>query len=154
MRFRPRSKRTGLRNVLRLVLDTNTVLSGLLWGGIPARLISAARAKEITLHCSAPLMDELRGVIQREKFAKGLAARGVTAEDLCNGYAALCQLVEPRPIVRTSIDPDDDQILSTALAARAHLIVSGDRKHLLILHQFEGIPIVTAAEAVSMIEAA
>ena len=153
MRFRRRLRRTGLRNVLRLVLDTNTVLSGLLWGGTPARLISAARGKAIALYCSPSLLAELCGVIQREKFAKGLTARGVTAEDLCNGYAALCQLVEPRAIARTSIDPDDDQVLSTALAARAHLIVSGDRKHLLVLQQFEGIPIVTAAQAVSMIEA-
>lgn len=134
MRFRLRSKRIGLRNVLRLVLDTNTVLSGLLWGGIPARLISAARAKEITLYCSPSLLDEPRGVIQREKFAKGLAARGVTAEDLCNGTRRCASSSNHAPVARTSIDPDDDQVLSTVLAARAHLIVSEDRKHLLILH--------------------
>jgi putative PIN family toxin of toxin-antitoxin system len=138
--------------VLRLVLDTNTVLSGLLWGGTPAQLITAARGKEIALYCSPALLVELRGVIHREKFAKGLATRGLQAEDLFNGYAALCQLVAPRAIARTSIDPDDDQVLSAALAARAHLIVSGDRKHLLVLKQFEGIPIVTAAQAIAMIE--
>lgn len=143
---------TGLKNVLRLVLDTNTVLSGLLWGGTPARLTTAARANEIELYCSPALLNELRGVLQRAKFAKDLTARDLKAEDLFNGYTSLCHLVEPRPIMRTSIDPDDDMVLATAKAARAHLIVSGDRKHLLVLGQFEGIPIVTAAQALSILE--
>ena len=55
---------------------------------------------------------------------------------------------------RVSIDPDDDLVLATALAARAHLIVTGDRKHLLILQQFEGIPIVTAAQAAAIVAGA
>ena len=55
---------------------------------------------------------------------------------------------------RVSIDPDDDLVLATAFAARAHLIVTGDRKHLLVLHQFEGIPIVTAAQAAAIVEGA
>jgi uncharacterized protein len=56
----------------------------------------------------------------------------------------------PKPI---SIDADDDVVLATAKAAKANLIVSGDRKHLLILKHFEGMPIVTAMQAVAMVEA-
>ena len=74
--------------------------------------------------------------------------------NLFNGYVALCHLVEPQPIARTSPDPNDDKVLATALATRAHLIVTGDRKHLLTLRTFEGIPIVTATQAVTMIEGA
>jgi len=44
-------------------------------------------------------------------------------------------------------DPDDDHVLACALAAQANLIVSGDRKHLLPLGSYQGIDIVTAAEA-------
>lgn len=139
--------------MLRLVLDTNTALSALLWGGTPARLVAAARAGDISLWTSQPLLDELRGVIHREKFAKALAVRGLAPEDLFNGYAALCQHAGLQPIPRTSVDPDDDQVLATALAARAHLIVSGDHKHLVILKQFEGIPIVPAAQALAIVEA-
>jgi uncharacterized protein len=138
--------------VLRLVLDTNTVVSALLWGGTPAKLVDAAQNKELALFSSPALQDELRGVLQRGKFIKNLEARKLKVDDLLGGYKALCQLVEPRPIARTSIDPDDDEVLATALAARAHLIVSGDRKHLLILKQFAGIPIVTASEGLAMIE--
>ena len=138
--------------MLRLVLDTNTALSGLLWGGTPSGLITAARAEQVVLYCSHDLLKELRGVIQREKFVKLLTTRNLKAEDLFDGYAALCRLVDPQPITRTSPDPDDVMVLATALAARAHLIVSGDRKHLLVLRQFEGIPIVTAVQAIQTIE--
>lgn len=140
--------------MLRLVLDTNTVLSGLLWGGTPARLVAAARAGEIALWSSGPLLDELRDVIHREKFALLLNTRDLLPDDLFDGYVALCQTADLAPIGRVSVDPDDDKVLASALAARAHLIVTGDRRHLLILRQFEGIPIVTAAQALAMVQGA
>lgn len=139
--------------MLRLVLDTNTVLSALLWGGTPARLIKAARATEIALWSSPALLEELHGVIHREKFVKRLAERRLSAGVLFDGYAALCNLATPQAIPRTSIDADDDKVLATALAARAHLIVSGDHRHLVSLKQFHGIPIITAAQAVAMVAA-
>lgn len=136
--------------MLHLVLDTNTALSGLLWGGTPKRLIMAARAAEVRLFCSVPMLEELGGVIHRKKFTQPLAARGLKAEELFNGYAALCRIVEPVRIERTSSDPDDDAVLATALAAPADLIVSGDAD-LLNLKTFHRIPIITAAEAVNRI---
>ena len=97
-----------------------------------------------------PLLEELGGVIYRKKFTQPLTARGLKAEELFNGYAALCRIVEPFQIQRTSIDPDDDAVLATALAVPADLIVSGDA-HLLNLKAFHRIPIITAAEAVNRI---
>jgi putative PIN family toxin of toxin-antitoxin system len=54
---------------VRLVLDTNTVISGLLWHGAPGKLIDAAQAGTISLFTSAPWLAELRGVLSRRKFA-------------------------------------------------------------------------------------
>ena len=85
----------GPRSVLRLVLDTNTVLSGLLWGGIPAKLIVSARTGEIALWCSRELLDEFHDVIHRDKFSQPLDARGLNPDDLFNGYAALCKIAKP-----------------------------------------------------------
>ena len=48
---------------MRLVLDTNVALSGLLWLGVPGRLIEAAQAGGITIIATIPLLAELRGVI-------------------------------------------------------------------------------------------
>lgn len=138
---------------MRLVLDTNTALSGLLWGGTPGRLIDAAEAGQVELASSAALLAELQGVLSREKFAKQLAKRGITVADVFDGYAAMVTLVAPAVIAPTiTRDPADDQVLAAALAARADLIVSGDA-HLLDLKSFKGIEIVTAAADVERIAA-
>lgn len=138
---------------MRLVLDTNTALSGLLWGGTPGRLIDAAEAGQVELASSAALLAELQGVLSREKFARQLAKRGITVADVFDGYAAMVNIVTPATIAPTiTRDPADDQVLAAALAASADLIVSGDA-HLLDLKSFQGIEIVTAAVAVERIAA-
>ncbi len=55
----------------------------------------------------------------------------------------------PQPVCR---DPDDDEVLALAVAAQADLIISGDND-LLVLQQFNGIPILTPAEAAAMLGA-
>jgi len=73
--------------------------------------------------------------------------------DLFDGYAALATVVNQAPIAPSvARDPDDDQVLACAVAAEANLIVSGDRD-LLSLATFQGIPIVTATEALERISA-
>jgi uncharacterized protein len=135
---------------VRLVLDTNTALSGLLWHGTPSKLIDAAQSREVFLFTSVPLLAELRGVLAREKFAMPLQARGVSVKDLFDGYAALAALVEPVAITPISRDPTDDCVLGTALAAQANLIVSGDQD-LITLRSYRGIPILNAAQALARI---
>ena len=67
---------------MRLVLDTNAAVSGLLWHGNPGKLIDAAHAGSVTLYASAPLLAELRGVLEREKFAQHLQARGLNTTQI------------------------------------------------------------------------
>lgn len=132
---------------MRLVLDTNTALSALLWGGTPARLLDAALSGRIELASSTALLAELQGVLLRPKFNGPLASRGLSAAEVFDGYAALVQLVTPAGLALTvTRDPADDQVLAAALAAHADLIVSGDA-HLLDLKRFQSIPIVTARDA-------
>jgi putative PIN family toxin of toxin-antitoxin system len=139
--------------VQHLVLDTNTAISGLLWGGTPGHLIDAAYAQQVALFTSLPLLAEFRGVICRDKFAKPLAARGLVAGEIFDGYVALCRIVEPAALKRiVPADPDDDHVLACAVAAKADLIVSGD-KHLLGLGgEYQGIRIMTPAQAVQLID--
>ncbi len=128
------------------VADTNTVISGLLWGGAPRQLLDAARRGEVLLLTSPELLAELGDVLSRPKFAKRLEVAGVTAAELVTGYAALAQVVRI-PAVEPVIadDPDDDVVLATAVTAGAEVIASGDH-HLLALGQYKGIAILPAAE--------
>jgi len=134
---------------VRLVLDTNTVVSGLIWGGVLGQLIDAAAAGTVQIISSVPLLGELHDGLFRKKFATQLAEQGVDAADLFEGYAALVELVDPADIGPVILaDPDDDIVLATALAGGADAIVSGDA-HLLGIGEFRGMPIITPAAAVS-----
>jgi putative PIN family toxin of toxin-antitoxin system len=136
---------------VRLVLDTNIALSGLLWGGVPGQLIDAAERQRVELASSTALLAELQGVLSRPKFAAQFAKRGLTTADVFDGYAALVVNVSPLSTPRVvERDPDDNHVIACAVAAKADAIVSGDR-HLLDLRQHQGIAILTAAEAIKRI---
>lgn len=139
---------------MRLVLDTNVVFSALLWQGTAYRCLLAARANPgVQLFSSVPLIEELADVLTRKESAKRLALLDLSADAVVADYVRTLHLVEPEPIERTSNDPDDDVVLATALAAHADALVSGDRKHLLVLQAFQGIPIVSTAQAIELIGA-
>jgi putative PIN family toxin of toxin-antitoxin system len=134
---------------VRLVLDTNAAVSGLLWHGNPGKLIDAAQAGSLTLYTTAALLAELHGVLSRDKFAKHLQARRLTATQIFEGYAALATVVVAAIIPPIVIDdPDDDAVLACAVSAKANLVVSGD-PHLLRMADYQGVPIVTPAEGVA-----
>jgi putative PIN family toxin of toxin-antitoxin system len=99
---------------LRLVLDTNTALSGLIWQGVPGQLIDAAVLGRVQLISTVPLLAELEGVLQRRKFREPIQRLGVSVADLFDGYAALVERVEPADLGGpVSRDPDDDQVLGS-----------------------------------------
>jgi putative PIN family toxin of toxin-antitoxin system len=111
----------------RLVLDTNVVASALLWGGVPRLLLQAGREKRVELFSSSALLAELTDILSRRKFEKKIAASLLTVDQLVDGYAQLAALVRPSPVPRIAPDPDDDVAIGTAIAAKADLVVTGDR---------------------------
>jgi putative PIN family toxin of toxin-antitoxin system len=138
---------------LRLVLDTNIVVAALLWSGPPRRLIEAAIAGEVELFSSPVLLDELAHTLGYAKFAARIENFGTRIAALVAQYTALVSLVAPASVPRVvANDADDDHVIAAAVAARAELIVTGDRKHLLPIGSHEGIAIVTAREVVDRLE--
>lgn len=139
---------------MRIVLDTNIVVSALLWRGPSYRLLQAIHASpEAQLIASAPLIEELAEVLARPHCASRYALIGKTPAQVLADYLEAVALVEPASITARSVDPDDDLVLATALGASADLIVSGDAD-LLNLKHFHGIDIVNVSEAIQRVERA
>lgn len=133
---------------MKVVLDTNTVISGLFWKGAPRQVLDLARNGVITLFTSPELLAELADVLGREKFAQRLEQAQVTVNDLVYGYAALARVIRPQKIQSVILaDPDDDRVLACALAAQAEVITSGD-SHLLDLKTYQEIKILTANQLI------
>lgn len=139
---------------LRLVLDTNTAVSALLWRGPPHHLVVRSGGLSLTLFSSPVLLAELEEVLGYPKLAKAVAASGLQPAQLRQRYQRLVTVIEPPEITPIILaDPDDDHVLACAMAAKAELIVSGDR-HLLDLREYQRMPIVLAAQALQRLERA
>lgn len=135
----------------KLVADTNTVVSALLWHGAPHRLFEAIGTEELSFYSSRALIDELADVLGRRKLARAVRASGKSASALVGEYEKLVQLVRPRPLRQpVGRDPDDEAVIACAAAANADLIVSGDQD-LLVLKTYRHIRIASATEALAII---
>jgi len=114
---------------VKVVLDTNVILSAILFGGKPRRALEAATSGQVRMCISETLISELEGVLHREKF--GLDTRVVSA--IVAELTAAAEVVQPTEHLSViDDDPSDNDVLDCALEAKADCIVSGDR-HLLVL---------------------
>jgi putative PIN family toxin of toxin-antitoxin system len=126
----------------RLVLDTNVVLSGLLFpGGKPSDALLKAQKARI-LASDATLL-ELVEVIGRARFDRYVEP-GIRQRLLAE-YMKSTERVEIYQSIRACRDPKDDKFLELAVDGRADAIVTGD-SDLLELHPFRGIAILTPVD--------
>lgn len=136
---------------MRIVLDTNVVVSALLWGGTPFKLFQAAANGDIILYTSPALLAELSEILTRKHLADRLAKQQSSLDQILRLYEKLTVSVTPPTVPRVvPNDADDDQVIAAALAARASIITTGDTD-LLILHPFQEIKILTAADTLTQI---
>ncbi|MBV9305769.1 MAG: putative toxin-antitoxin system toxin component, PIN family [Acidobacteriaceae bacterium] len=126
----------------RLTLDSNIYISAFEFGGMPLRLLEQARAGEIEIAISTPIIREIQRVL-REKFHWPEDR----LEQLERNISQFTKRVEPTQtldIVKS--DPDDNRILECAVVAGSEAIVTGDKKHLLPLRNYQGIKIIQVSE--------
>lgn len=128
----------------RVVFDTNIYISAFLTQGKPLELLRLAggRDAKIEVYASVEIMKETARVLSRPKFSWP-AAKVKKAIVYISSMAIVVDPVER--INAVVADEADNRILECAVAADAEFIVSGDR-HLLGLHEFRGIRIVTPAK--------
>jgi uncharacterized protein len=133
---------------MRVVLDTNVLISGLNFGGKPDVILRMASRGQFTLILSDEIVLELQEVLT-EKFNWHPARIASTVEEL--GREA--QIVSPEFVLTDCADPDDNRILEAALEGQADCIVSGDKRHLLPMKAFRGIEIITVSDFMLRLEA-
>lgn len=137
---------------MRVVLDTNVAIAGLLWRGPSFGLLGLAMQGKLQCFSSAPLIGELERVLTYTKFAARIRELDATPKRLADDYSRFMYLVtiaDLAPVI--SKDRDDDLLLATALAAGADAIVSGD-VHVLNLKRYQNIDMVTPAQALARVE--
>ncbi|TAM85362.1 MAG: putative toxin-antitoxin system toxin component, PIN family, partial [Candidimonas sp.] len=135
----------------RLVVDTNVLVSAMLWRGVPGQLLALADEHGIRLYTSRVLLDELHDVLHRPRLAKPVAATGHSADQMVAHYRRIATLVNAHRLAApVSRDTDDDAVLACAVAAQADLVVTGD-DDLLVLRRYADIEIITAAAAIARI---
>jgi uncharacterized protein len=136
---------------MRAVLDTNVLLSGLLWRGPSYALLEQVRNGAVTFLSSPELLAELAEVLARPKFDAVLSRSSSSREQMLVQVRMLAEVIDPPPLAQPVCrDPDDDAVLALARAAQADVIVSGD-DDLLSLVSFDSIPILNPAQALARV---
>lgn len=127
--------------MIRVTLDSNICISGLVFNGTPERLLQMAAEGGIDVSISAPIITEVHRVLQL-KFGWS-ETRAVEAIDIIATFTK--HVTSTETIDAVPSDPDDNRILECAVAADSAVIVTGDAD-LLRLGIFRGITIETAAD--------
>ena len=138
---------------MKVVVDTNVAVSGLLWEGPPNDILKWARDGVLVLVACQETVKELARILQYKKFQSRLSMIGMSADEVTAYYMNLVRFV-PNPKELPKVipeDPLDSLFLALASESKAQLIVSGDH-HLLGLASHRGIQIVTPNEACKVIE--
>jgi putative PIN family toxin of toxin-antitoxin system len=124
---------------MKVVLDTNVLISAIVFGGKPRKILEAVFRGELTLFLSEYILDELEAVLKRPKF--GFPSEVI--QTILSELHAICTFVTPSErILEIQEDPDDNRIFECAVEASANYIISGDT-HLLNLKQYQNVRIVS-----------
>ena len=130
---------------MKIVLDTNVLISGIYFSGPPGRILEAWCSRKLQLAVSIEILEEYLNVAERLANRYG----GVEYEGILGLIVQNAQLVQstdlPEPV---SEDPDDDKFLACALASSTRIIVSGD-SDLLKISGYADIRVLTPKRFIS-----
>ena len=126
---------------MRIVVDTNVIISGVFFGGAPRQILNAIVTSKVTACATTEIVDEYLEIVDEMVSRK----QGNINKNILSPLIHSLEMIEPRTQVKLSRDPDDDKFLGCAKDAKALYIVSGD-KDLLVLERYENIEIITARE--------
>lgn len=124
---------------MRIVIDTNVMISGLFFGGFPRRVIDAVLENRVTACATPEIVAEYREIIQEMIVRR----QGTFQASFFHPLMQKLRMIDAKTRVELCRDPDDDKFISCAMDAGCLYIVSGDRD-LLELGEVSSIQIITA----------
>lgn len=126
----------------RVLCDTNILVSAFIAGGPPSRVVESAIDGRIELVVAGPVIEELERVLTIKLGLDSGRVSEITALLIeLAGSQLPAPPTAPAPVTG---DPDDDRILACAVRGQVDVLVSGDRRHLLPVGEYEGVRIVAA----------
>lgn len=138
----------SLRLLLRIVLDSNVILAGLNSRGTTRDVLQLIVNGKVVLCISSFIVAEVKRSLRID-----FRWMDSTIESTIDALLRHAQLIDaPEHIAAVVTDPSDNRILECAVAAHADYIVTGDRKHLLPLDEYQGIRIITPRDFLNLIE--
>ena len=130
---------------MKIVLDTNVLVSGILFGGIPEKIIALWMEGRIEVVASPGIVAEYSRVLEAFLRQSGRSL------SLIAEIAERCRIVsDSHQHIKICRDPDDDKFINCALVAGVAYIVSGD-KDLLEIGRFGSVKIIKPAALLSII---
>lgn len=126
---------------MKIVVDTNVLISGVFFGGYPRQVLSAVVEGKFIACATVEIVNEYEEIVQEMISRK----QGNINRKILTPLVKVMEIIEPISEVKVCRDSDDDKFIGCAKDARALYIVSGD-KDLLVLECYENIQIITAKD--------
>jgi uncharacterized protein len=137
----------------RAVLDSSVLVSAFLTPhGSVVRLLREPARSQYQLCLSEYILTETAETLLSKTRLRNYAYADTDVRDFIHWLLTHADMTKSLPTFRAVLDdPKDDQIIATAVAAKADYLVTGDRAHLLPLGQYEGIRIVSPREFLGIV---
>lgn len=126
---------------MKIVVDTNVIISGIFFGGNPRRIVEAVVDGIIDAYATTEIIDEYAGIIDSMIEMK----QGRLNRSILSPLFSSLKIIDRESQVDISRDPDDNKFIECAVDAKALYIVSGDYD-LLDIYSYNGIEIITAKD--------
>ena len=140
-----------LEMLLKLVLDTNIIVSAFFWEGNEAELFRKIEQGKAKLYITIEILKEVEEVIKRPKFNEVMRKANLTPDQIMQKIVSLSHLViAPKITVKVCRDEKDNKFLECAESAKVDYLVSGD-EDLLSLKEYKGIPIVRTSKILQLL---
>ena len=134
---------------MRIVLDTNVLLSSTLWdGSVAQKLLFKFLKSDAKIFSSEAIISEYKKVLKRDFEYSDEKILSIVEKLLL--FLNLITPVEKVDVVKE--DPDDNKIIECALASNSNYIITYDKKHLLVLKEYKGIKIITPEEFLKILK--